>query len=86
MTVMKTAFPDYHETIENMVAEGDMVAVFYTLKGTFTGKFGDTAPTGKKFSLPAVVLARFKNGKQVEAWPYMDSLSWYQQMGVPIPS
>jgi len=31
-------------------------------------------------------LARFENGKQVEAWPYMDSLEWYRQMGIPIPT
>ena len=81
-TAMRTAFPDYQEKIEHMVAEGDLVAVFYTITGTFTGKYGDIAPTGKKFSLPAAVLARFKDGKQIEARPYMDSSSWYQQLGI----
>ena len=85
-TNLRTAFPDYHEKIEYMVAEGDLVAVFYTLTGTFKGKSGDIAPTGKKMSLPAVVLARFKDGKQVEAWQYADSLVWYRQLGIPIPT
>jgi steroid delta-isomerase-like uncharacterized protein len=84
-TMMK-AFPDYNETIERMAAEGDLVSVSYTLRGTFTGEYMGTPPTGKKFSIPATVVARFnKNGKQVEAWPYMDSLAWYQQMGVKPP-
>jgi steroid delta-isomerase-like uncharacterized protein len=85
MSGMAAAFPDYRETIHNIIAEGDMVAVTYTLEGTFTGEMPGVKPTGKKFSLPAVVVCRFKDGKQVEAWPYYDSLSWYQQAGIPLP-
>jgi C-1 hydroxylase len=85
-TTMKTAFPDYHETIDHIVAEGDMVVVFYTMQGTFTGKYGDIAPTGKKFSLQFATLCRFEKGKQVEAWPYGDSLTLYRQLGIPIPA
>ncbi len=84
-TTMRTAFPDYQETIEHMVAEGDMVAVSYTIRGTFKGKFGDIAPTGKQMSIPCIVLARFENGKQVEAWVYIDWLTFYQQLGVSPP-
>ena len=80
MSGMATAFPDYNETIERMVGEGDLVSVSYTLAGTFTGKFGDNEPTGKTFSIPAVIIARFKDGKQVEAWPYVDSLDWTRQL------
>lgn len=86
MTVFVTAFPDYQENIENIIAEGDMVAVSYTLTGTFTGKYGDIPPTGKKLSLPYFVLARFKDGKQVESWMYGDELGFFQQMGIPIPA
>jgi len=84
-TTMRTAFPDFQETIEHMVAEGDMVAVSYTLRGTFTGEMEGTAPTGKQMSAPAAILARFENGKQVEAWIYMDRLAMYQQLGIPVP-
>ncbi len=83
---MRTAFPDYNEKIEHMAAEGDLVAVFYTLTGTFSGKYGNAAPTGKKISITMAVLSRFENGKQVESWLYYDSLAWYQQMGIPIPA
>jgi steroid delta-isomerase-like uncharacterized protein len=82
---MKTAFPDYAEKIERMVAEGDLVAVFYTISGTFKGEYAGMKPTGRKFSVPGVVLARFENGKQVEAWPYFDNLAWAQQLGTPLP-
>ncbi|HUT67998.1 MAG TPA: ester cyclase [Dehalococcoidales bacterium] len=84
-TALRNAFPDYKEKIEHMVAEGEMVAVFYTLQGTFKGKYGDMAPTGKKMTITNAVLARFKGDKQVEAWQYIDSLEWYRQLGMPIP-
>jgi predicted ester cyclase len=42
-----TAFPDYHVTIEDLIAEGDKVVVRYTARGTHRGVFLGTAPTGK---------------------------------------
>jgi predicted ester cyclase len=85
-TDLTAAFPDYSETIENIVAKGDLVAVFYTLRGTFKNAYAGTAPTGKKFEISNAVLARFKGGKQVHAAQYADSLAWYQQLGIPIPT
>jgi len=84
-TMLRTAFPDLHWTIENMVAEGDLVAHRFTMTGTFKSKYGDIAPTGKKLTLPAVILSRFEGGKEVEAWMYSDSLTFYRQLGIPIP-
>ena len=81
---MLHAFPDYEETIEHMVAEGELVAVFYTLRGTFKNVYGNMEPTGKRFTVSASVLARFRDGRQVEAWEYLDQLSWYQQMGIDL--
>ena len=80
-TMMRNAFPDYHEKIEYIFAEGDMVAQFYLLTGTFKGALAGTSPTGKHLSFPVVVLSRFENGKQVEAWNYSDSLTMTQQLG-----
>jgi predicted ester cyclase len=80
------AFPDWHEKIDHMFAEGDMVATFTTLSATFTGKWGDTAPTGKKLTLQSANLCRLEKGKQVEVWGFMNALAVYQQLGIPIPS
>jgi C-1 hydroxylase len=85
-TALLAAFPDYHQKIENMVAERGLVAVFYTLTGTFKGEMSGIKPTGKKFSSPSAVLARFEGGVQVEAWSYSDWLAWYRQLGIPIPA
>jgi steroid delta-isomerase-like uncharacterized protein len=85
METMVKAFPDLKEKIINIIAEDDMVAVTYILEGTFTGEMQGIKPTGKKFSMPAAIVCRYKNGKQVDAWPYYDNLSWSQQLGIPIP-
>jgi predicted ester cyclase len=81
-TMMRNAFPDYHEKIEYIFAEGNMVAQFYLLTGTFKGVLAGTKPTGKQLSFPVVILSRFENGKQVEAWNYSDSSTMAQQLGI----
>jgi predicted ester cyclase len=84
-TGLIAAFPDYREQMERVVAEGDLVAVTYMMSGTFTGRYSGIAPTGKKFTVPRTVVARFENGKQVEAWGYSDSLALFQQLGIKPP-
>lgn len=86
VTNYRTAFPDIHFSIDGMVAAGDWVAVRYTSTGTFTGQIGNIAPTGKQFKMSSAIFYRFEGGKQVEVWGYQDSLSFYQQLGIPIPS
>ena len=84
-TSQRTAVPDLHFTIDNMIAEGEYVSVQYTSTGTFTNKVGDIEPTGKKMMQKQAIIYRFEGGKQVEVWVYRDMLSMYQQLGIPIP-
>ena len=81
----RKAFPDAHWMIDDMVADGDKVAVRYTYTGTFKGEYMGFSPTGKKFKMTGAFFYRFKNGKEVEALPYYDMLSFYQQLGIPLP-
>ena len=59
-------FPDIRVEIESMVAEGDMVAVRLTFRGTH-------APTGQRAAWPEMVFARFFEGKAVESWEVTDT-------------
>ena len=86
VTMLRTAFPDMHQTIEDMVAEGDKVAHSVTWRGTFKGEYMGIAPTGKKFTVALAGFTRFAGGKQVEGWIYADALTFYQQLGIPIPA
>ena len=85
-TPVFAAFPDWQEKIDYMVAEGDMVATFTTTTMTFTGKWGEIAPTGKKATNKSANLCRLEGGKQIEVWGIMDTLPLYQQLGIPIPN
>jgi predicted ester cyclase len=44
------------------------------------------APTGKQVDMSLVSISRFAGGKEAEVWPYMDSLAFYQQMGITPPT
>ena len=80
------AFPDVHYTIDDMFAEGDKVATRYTLTGTFKGELMGITPTGKRFEIIGILITRWVDGKEVEAWESRDMLDWYRQLGVTPPS
>ena len=77
------AFPDYHETIEDIVAEGDKVWILVrTNTGKHTGEFMGITPTGKKLTTLAVDILRVVNGKIVEYQDVVDRLDFLNQLGI----
>ncbi len=64
----RTAFPDVSLVIEDMVAEGDMVAFRFTMSGTHHGPFQGIGPTGRRISVPGLDLVRLKDGLLTEHW------------------
>ena len=76
------AFPDWHETIEDIIAEGDKVWVRAKSTGTHTGEFMGIAPTGKKLTTEMVDIYRIVNGKIVEYWEVRDGLDYNKQLGI----
>jgi steroid delta-isomerase-like uncharacterized protein len=84
--MLTAAFPDFHMTIEDMVAEGDKVVVRVTASGTHQGAFMGIAPTGKRFTQQQMHLIRVVDGKVTEHWDVRDDLGMLQQLGVmPAP-
>jgi steroid delta-isomerase-like uncharacterized protein len=81
MTMLFKAFPDFHETIEDIIAEGDKVWILFTYMGTHTGEFLGFAPTGKKITSRAVDIYRIVDGKIVEGSEVDDSLAFFKQLG-----
>jgi predicted ester cyclase len=77
--------PDTKITIDEMVADGDTVAVRGAFKGTNTGNLQDNPPTGKKFVRAFAAFYRFKDGKIAEGWTVQDTLGMYQQLGLTPP-
>ena len=81
VTMLRSAFPDDHHTIEDLVAEGDKVVVRLTHSGTHQGSFLGRAPTGKHIANTSIHIFRFVGGKLVEAWANRDDLGLMQQLG-----
>lgn len=79
-------FPDWHETIEDMIAEGDRVWVCVNATGTHTGRwnlFGVTLPpTGNRVTMQMVFIWRIANGKLAEGWEVDSDLDFLRQLGV----
>ena len=81
-----TAFPDAHLTIEDMIAEGDTVAVRQTFHGTHKGDLMGIAPRGKQATATGISIFRIANGQAVEQRANYDDLGLLQQLGVvPMP-
>ena len=76
------AFPDLHWTLEDIIVEGDKVAVRYTITGTHKGKFMGIPPTNKKITMWQIGIHHIVGDKLVESWTINDSLSAMQQLGV----
>jgi steroid delta-isomerase-like uncharacterized protein len=86
LTTMRTAFPDLHVTIDDVIAEGDKVVVRSTMRGTQKGEFMGIAPTGKSITVTAIDILQLKDGKAVVHWGNEDDLGMMQQLGaIPAP-
>lgn len=74
--------PDWHETIEDIIAEGDKVWVYLAYTGTHTGEMFGITPTGNKITATAVDIYRIDNGKLAEYWNVTDKLALLKPQGV----
>ena len=74
-------FPDAHETIHFLVAEGDMVAVHSGFRGTQHGPLGSFPASGKPLSADFISIYRVEDGRIAEAWVEWDSLRGLIQLG-----
>jgi len=75
-----TAFPDAHETVETVIAEGDQVAAVGTLRATHRGPFGGIAATGRPVRVHVFELHRVVDGKIREGWVFLDLMGLMAQL------
>ncbi len=73
--------PDYHTTIEDLIAEGDKVMARVTMTGTHTGNFWGIPATGRRVNLTGIYIVRIKDGKIVEHWGEENGLTVFKQLG-----
>jgi predicted ester cyclase len=78
----RSAFPDWHEEIVELVAEGSTVAGRFKCSGTHRGEFLGEAPTGKRMEVEEVFFLRAEDGRFVDFWALEDSLGRMRQLGL----
>ena len=63
VAAFRRAFPDLTWTVEDVVAEGDRVALRLTLHGTHRGEFRGIATNGRRVTMQEMVFWRVTNGR-----------------------
>jgi len=76
------AFPDISIVPEKLIAEGDLVTIYWIARGTNTGTGNGLPATGKKAEQAGITIWRIVNGKIKEEWSAFDQLSMMQQLGL----
>ena len=82
--VLRSAFPDLHFTVEEMIAEGDKVVTRYMFSGTHQSEFMGIAATGKPVKIKCIWVHRVADNRIVEGmdWGLVDELDMMRQLGV----
>jgi predicted ester cyclase len=79
---LRHAFPDLQVTIEDMSADGDMVVIHNTWRGTHLGDLLGVAPTGRTIESKGIVIWRFQDGLIAERWAHGVATNMFEQLGM----
>jgi steroid delta-isomerase-like uncharacterized protein len=80
--MMRTAFPDLHWLVEETIAASDKVVSRFKWTGTHRADFLGIPATGRKVTVPGVVIDRLQDGKMADSRILMNTLGLMQQLGV----
>jgi SnoaL-like polyketide cyclase len=80
--ILLNGFPDLKFTIEQMIAEGDRVSTLLVMNGTHAGEWLGIPPNGKHINIRMMTIHRFRNCKIIEDWVVVESLGFFQQLGI----
>ena len=84
MKMIRSAFPDFHNTIEEVVAENDRVAARLTYRGTHRGTIFGVAPTGRVITYDGLALFRIQDRKISSGHVLGNVLDLLRQLGVKL--
>ena len=76
----RAAFPDFHTTLEDVLVDGDRVAVRGIDRATHRGEFMGHAATGRRVTTTWIEIFRMENGKAAEGWLETDSAKLRDQL------
>ena len=78
---IRSGVPDYNVSVEEMVAEGNKVAVRLTGRGTHRGSFYGEAPTGRSIVAHGMMIHRLEGSRIVEIWELSDMHPTLEELG-----
>ena len=81
MATARRSFPDLRGTVEQVLAEGELVAGRVTWRGTQAGPFAGVALTGRFVAFEAYHITRFEGGRVAEWWGNADIFGALTQLG-----
>ena len=81
----RKAMPDMRVKVSHIVAEGDLVSVYWTASGTNTAAGWGIPATGKSVSVNGMTLFRFERGLIQEEWSVFNMYSILKQLGLLTP-
>jgi len=81
VSMMRSAFPNLHITLEDDMAEGDKVVTRWIGQGTHQGELMGIAPTGNQVTMTGITIHRIEDTKIAEEWSNWDALGLMQQIG-----
>lgn len=81
VTLFRTAFPDIHFSMDDVIGEENKVVVRYTYRGTHQGAFAGVSPSGRSISIMGILIAHLDNGRIKQAWSAFDSAELMKQLG-----
>jgi predicted ester cyclase len=76
-----TGFPDLLFVLEQIIAAGDQVVSYCTMRGTHSGTWMGIGPTGRKVNVPIIMIHRIAGGKIAEDWVLVGSLIYFSNSG-----
>ncbi len=79
---IRTAFPDIHYDVIDLIAEADKVAVRWSATGVHQGEWLGVAATGKRINVTGTTTFRLSGGKIEDHWVDWDALAQMRQLGV----
>jgi steroid delta-isomerase-like uncharacterized protein len=82
MAALLAAFPDSSIIVDDVIAEGNKIAVRHRLLGTHQAELQGVPATGRPVEIGAIVIFRIENGMIAEAWLNADIMGMMQQLGV----
>jgi predicted ester cyclase len=74
------AFPDMRVELQDVVAEGDLVAYRAIVRGTHRGEFAGLKPTGRAVEVTEINISKFRDGRMVEHWALLDEPAMIRQL------